>query len=183
MSGTSGMSGTSNGSGQPAEAGATHLAGPAIIRAAWIGTVVFLAAAVAAVADSSLEAVAVVIDLALFLGGMVAFLWAYAVAIRRSREVLIGIGGLYFLQGSAPSPVRIRLLGALAVQVAGAFTTAGLRPFSGLAFGILVPVWGLGLCGLWGARYGTFPRRATGDAGAAGDADDAGDADGDQSPA
>src|SRR5207248_757919 len=26
-------------------------------------------------------------------------------------------------------------------------------------FGILVPLWGLGLAGLWAARHGTFPRR------------------------
>jgi hypothetical protein len=31
--------------------------------------------------------------------------------------------------------------------------------YSPLAFGILVPVFGLGLCGLWGARYGTFEPR------------------------
>jgi hypothetical protein len=147
---------------QPDSASTIEHAGSGIIRAAWVGTAVFLLAAVAALADSSLEVVAVVIDLLLFLGGMIAFLWAYAIAIRRSREVLIGIGGLYFLQGSAPTLVRLRLLGALAIQVAGAFATAGLRPFSGLAFGILVPLWGLGLCGLWGARYGTFPPRTDG---------------------
>ncbi len=135
-------------------------AGPANVRAGVAGTAVFAVAAVDAVADSSFELVAVIVDLLLFAGGVIAFLWAYAVAIRRSREVLIGIGGLYFLQDSAPRPVQFRLLGALAIQVAAAFATAGVRPFSGLAFGVLVPVWGLGLCGLWAARYGTFPPRA-----------------------
>jgi hypothetical protein len=28
-----------------------------------------------------------------------------------------------------------------------------------MAFGFLVPVFGLGLAGLWGARYGTFAAR------------------------
>jgi hypothetical protein len=135
-------------------------AGPVVVRAGIVGTAVFLAAAVAALADSSLELGTVIVDLLLFAGGVIAFLWAYAVAIRRSREVLIGIGGLYFLQSSAPRSIQFRLLGALAIQVAGAFATAGVRPFSGLAFGVLVPVWGLGLCGLWAARYGTFPPRA-----------------------
>jgi hypothetical protein len=37
--------------------------------------------------------------------------------------------------------------------------TSAVRPFSSLAFGVLVPVSGLGLMGLWGARYGTFPPR------------------------
>jgi hypothetical protein len=149
-------------SDQPQDVTALEHAGSGIVRATWIGTAVFLMAAIAALADSSLELVAVVTDLLLFLGGMITFLWAYAIAIRRSREVLIGIGGLYFLQGSAPVAIRLRLLGALAIQVAAAFATAGLRPFSGLAFGILVPLWGLGLCGLWGARYGTFPLRTDG---------------------
>lgn len=138
-------------------------AGSGIVRVTVAGTAVFVIAAVAALADSSLEPAAVVVDLLLFLGGVIAFLWAYVVAIQRSREVLIGIGGLYFLQDSAPRPIQLRLLGALAAQVVGAFATAGVRPFSGLAFGVLVPVWGLGLCGLWAARYGTFPPRSDGE--------------------
>jgi hypothetical protein len=136
-----------------------NIAGSGIIRFNLAGTAVFLVAAGAALGDSSLESVAVIVDLALFFGGVIAFLLAYAVAIRRSREVLIGIGGLYFLLESAPRSIQYRMLGALGLQVAGAFATAGVRPFSGLAFGVLVPVWGIGLCGLWAARYGTFPPR------------------------
>jgi hypothetical protein len=30
-----------------------------------------------------------------------------------------------------------------------------------MASGFLVPVFGLGLCGLWGARYGTFAPRTS----------------------
>ena len=37
--------------------------------------------------------------------------------------------------------------------------TALVRPFTGLAFGVLTPVFGLGLIGLWGARLGTYPPR------------------------
>jgi hypothetical protein len=136
--------------------------GRAIVRAAWAGTALFLVAAVAALAAPTLEVAAVVVDLALFGGGAVIFLWAYGTAIGRSRQVEIGIGGLYFLQGTAPGSVRLRLLGALGAEVAGAFATAGLRPFSGLAFGVLVPLWALGLCGLWGARYGAFNPRTDG---------------------
>jgi hypothetical protein len=134
--------------------------GMAIVRAAWAGTVAFVIAAVAALLVPNLEVVAVVVDTALFAGGAVCFLWAYAIAVGRSREVEIGIGGLYFLQGTAPGPVQHQLLGALGVEIAGAFITAGLRPLSGLAFGVLTPLWGLGLCGLWGARYGTFGPRS-----------------------
>src|SRR5439155_114318 len=37
--------------------------------------------------------------------------------------------------------------------------TAARRPNTSVVFGILVPVYGLAMCGLWSARYGTFPRR------------------------
>ncbi len=137
-----------------------RITGIAIVRAAWAGTAVFVVAAVAALLAPNLELVAVIVDVALFAGGVVCFLWAYAIAVGRSREVDIGIGGLYFLQGTAPAPVQHQLLGALAAEIAGAFITAGLRPLSGLAFGVLSPLWGLGLCGLWGARYGTFGPRS-----------------------
>jgi hypothetical protein len=36
---------------------------------------------------------------------------------------------------------------------------AALRPFSPLAFGILVPVFGLGCAGLWAAHHGSFGPR------------------------
>jgi hypothetical protein len=48
----------------------------------------------------------------------------------------------------------------LAVEILVALTTASVRPFTSLAFGVLAPVYGLALAGLWGAQYGTFkPRR------------------------
>jgi hypothetical protein len=95
----------------------------------------------------------------LFFVGCFVFLWAYAVAVSRSRTDLIGIGGLYFLAGSAPKVVRFRLRLSFAVEIVVAIVSASIRPFTPLAFGFLVPVFGLGLCGLWGARYGTFEPR------------------------
>jgi hypothetical protein len=55
--------------------------------------------------------------------------------------------------------VRRHLLASAAVEVVVALLTAGLRPYTGLAFGILVPVYGLGLAGLWGATRGTYEAR------------------------
>ena len=55
--------------------------------------------------------------------------------------------------------VQVRMLVPLAIQVVVALLTASIRLYTPLAFGILVPMWGLGLAGLWGARYGTFPPR------------------------
>ena len=34
--------------------------------------------------------------------------------------------------------------------------TAGIRLYTNLAAGTLVPVFGLGLCGLWAATHGTL---------------------------
>ncbi len=135
------------------------LEGRFIIRAAWAGTSVFVLTAVASAASSTMRAVGVVVALALFAIGTVVFLVAFAAAIERSRNEEIGVGGLYFLAGSAPSAVRWHLLGAAATQTVTAFATAGARPFTAVAFGILVPMYGLGMAGLWASRYGTFPGR------------------------
>ena len=137
-----------------------EMEGRPIIVTSLVGTAIFTAVAVAAaIAPKTLGGTAVVVDLVLFAVGVAAFLSAYAIAIGRSRFDAIGIGGLYFLAGSAPAPVRRLLLGALAVETVVAFATAGARPFSPLAFGILVPMFGLGLSGRWGARYGHFDPR------------------------
>lgn len=126
----------------------------------WAGTAVFTATAILSTFVEATRAVGVVVALVLFGLGCVAFLAAFARAVDRSRTEEIGIGGLYFLAGSAPGAVRWHLLGSTAVQTTVAFTTASLRPFTGVAFGILVPMYGLGLAGLWASRHGDFPPRA-----------------------
>jgi hypothetical protein len=133
--------------------------GAAIIRASWIGTAALAVTSIPAAVLERWPGPAVAVDLGLFLAGAIVFLWAYGIAVGRSREHEIGIGGLYFLQGTAPKPARNQLLGSLAAQTVIAIGTAAARPFTALAFGILVPVWGLALCGLWGARYGRFGPR------------------------
>lgn len=133
-----------------------------VVRASWVGTAVFgvTAGAAAVAGDGSLEIVAFVVAVALFLAGCVAFAVAYTRAVRRSREVAIGIADLFFLSGGvAPPGVRRQLLGALGVQLAIGLGTAIARPYSSLAAGTLAPVYGLGLCGLWASRYGVFPPR------------------------
>lgn len=139
----------------------TSRAGQSIIRSSWAGTVVFLAASIPLAILGTGQLVAVAVDGLLFAGGCAVFLWALVLAAARSREVEIGMGGLFFLAGSAPAGVQRLLVGSLAAEAAGALATAAARPFTALAFGILVPVWGLGHCGLWAARYGEFgPRQA-----------------------
>ena len=124
-----------------------------IVKASWAGTGAFTVTAVAAaISPDTFEVVALAVALILFAVGTVVFLVAFVHAVGRSREVDIGIGGLYFLAGSAPRTVQVHLLVA--------FATASARPFTSLAFGMLVPLYGLGLCGLWGAYHGAFPPRA-----------------------
>jgi hypothetical protein len=136
--------------------------GRGIIRASWIGTAVYAVSAVAAaVFLGSIRYVAVAIALGLFALGCVTFLWGYWLAVQRSRTDEIGIGGLFFLAGKGTAPARVKwlLLGALATQIAVGLVTASLRPFTTLAFGLLVPIFGLGCIGLWSARYGRFGPR------------------------
>jgi hypothetical protein len=132
-----------------------------IIKASWAGTAAFAVTAIAATIEpDTFEVAALAVALVLFAIGTVVFLLAFVHAVGRSREVDIGIGGLYFLAGSAPRSVQLHLLGSLGVEVVVAFATASVRPFTSLAFGMLVPLYGLALCGLWGAYHGAFPPRA-----------------------
>ena len=133
-----------------------------LVAASWAGTALFAVTAVGDAITASLKWPAFIIALALFVAGTGVFVAALVVAAGRSRRDEIGIGGLFFLQGSAPRDVQWQLLGSLAAQVAIAFTTAGVRPYTTLAFGVLVPVYGLALAGLWAARHGTFAPRAVG---------------------
>ena len=134
--------------------------GRAIILTSWWGTAVFvLVEAVATLSPDAFGAVVTVVDFALFGLGIAAFFWAYAIAVSRSREDEISVIGLYLLQGCAPSEVRRALLAPLVVQTVVAIAAAALRVYSPLAFGVLVPMFGLGLAGLWAARHGEFPPR------------------------
>ncbi len=134
--------------------------GRAIVAASLGGTVVLTVTSLAAaVAPRTLDVPALVIDLGMFFAGITIFVWAYLVAIGRSRISEVALGGVFGLAGSTPSAVRVRLLGSLAVELVVVFATAAARPYTTLAFGILAPMWALALAGLWGARHGAFPPR------------------------
>ena len=131
-----------------------------LLRACWAGTWVFTAVAVVTTVFPDPMAIPIaVVSLALLALGCWAMLWAFQRALQRSRFELIGVGGLYFLAGCAPRSVRFSMMAALAVEVVVALAAASVRPFTASAFGILVPVYALGLSGAWGARHGTFPPR------------------------
>ena len=132
-----------------------------IVRVDIWATAIFAVVSAGAAAWSGLLAPAVAVDVAMFVAGCVAFLYAYLRGIGRSREEAITLAGLFFLaDGAAPRLVARALRALLAAQIVVAVVTAAVRPFSSLAFGILAPMFGLGLLALWGAVHGRFPPRA-----------------------
>lgn len=140
----------------------------AIIRASWAGTAALTVTAVpAAIAPDTFQTVSMTVAIGLFVAGVAVFFAAYAIAIGRSREVLIGMGGLFFLSGCAPPRVQRHLMLSFGTEVIVAIATASIgmvtvpsNLVNPLAFGLLAPMYGLGLAGLWGARHGTFPPRS-----------------------
>lgn len=142
--------------------------GSGLILLSWIGTVtsVVTCGVNAVTGDRDAYLLSAGPALVLFAAGSGAFLWAFAVAVQRSRHEVIGVGGLYFLAGCAPPAVQRSMLASLGVQATVPLGVAVARPFT--AFGVLAPMWALGLAGLWGARHGRFPARR--DEGHGGDA-------------
>jgi hypothetical protein len=146
------MMAMSNVEGQP---------GRFIMAASWACSALFAAAtAIASLDPSSLQVVALTVDLLLFAIGLAVFALALVAGAQRSRTHELGIGGWFFLMGSAPRPVQRHLLGSLAAQLVVGLAGAARDINSALIFGTLVPVLGLGWCGLWAARHGTFGQRA-----------------------
>ena len=133
-----------------------------------------ITAILAAITPSAAQVPALTVALVLFAIGMIIFLVAYIVAIGRSRYAVISVVGVYFMSGGvAPKEVRVSLLGALGVQIVVGVATAAVRPYTSLAFGVLVPLFGLAMCGLWSATSGVFPAHG-GDPGPASDDEEAG---------
>jgi hypothetical protein len=128
--------------------------------AIWATGVFVVASALAAAWPDTFLPLSVPVDLVLFAAGCGAFLWAYALAIGRSRYETITMSGLFFVgEGVAPPDVTRLLRGAFGMQVVVAVTAAAVRPFTALAFSVLVPMLGLGLMALWAARHGRFPAK------------------------
>jgi hypothetical protein len=113
-----------------------------------------------------LRGMIVAVDLALFAIGCFAFIWSYFSAVQRSRTDEISVAGLFALAGGvAPRRITMVMNSCLAAQVLvgliGAIVRSSTdgRAGSTLAFGVLVPIFGLGLNGLWSSRLGVFPPR------------------------
>lgn len=116
--------------------------------------------------DDLWRGVVVVVDLALFSVGVVTFILGYFAAVARSRIEEISVVGAFLLAGEvAPRSTRLVMWSCLGVQVvvgiAGAVARGSTdgQPGSVLAFGVLVPMLGIGLNGWWAGRHGMFPPR------------------------
>ena len=143
--------------------------GRIIVRANIVGTLIFLVTAVfaAAVFTTAAQWVGASTAMALFAVGVFAFLWGFWNAVQRSREEEVSVTQLFMLLGSpTPASVRRPMLTMLFVQVATAFATTFWRldgpdgtPGSSLAVGMLVPMFGLGMNGLWAAYHADFGDR------------------------
>jgi len=144
-------------------------AGRVLVRFDIAGTVVFAITAIyaAVVFDTRAQWTGSITALTLFAIGVVGFLWAFWNALQRSRAEQIAVSQLYLLLGPG-IPRRVRWMMNLMVvaQVAIALVTALARPNgpdgnpgSSLAVGFLVPMFGLGMNGLWAAYHGRFAAR------------------------
>ena len=130
--------------------------GRGIIVSGWVANVIFAVTAipVAAGVDDMLG-LAIGTALLLFLVSVGVFVYAFLLALARSsRGDNVAVANLFFLQGSAPKPIKRQFLWMFVVSLAIAAGTAAWEPF-----GVLVPMLPLGLAGMWAGRYGVFPPR------------------------
>ncbi len=138
-----------------------------IIAANLIGTFAFAVTAITAavVFSTASQWVGAITAMALFAIGVFAFLWSFWNVVQRSREEQIAVTQVYLLLG-APTPKRVRRAHARTARGAGrrgvrhrlrALKDLDGSPGTSLAVGVLVPMFGIGLNGLWAAYHGVFP--------------------------
>jgi hypothetical protein len=112
-----------------------------------------------AVADT-LDILFVVVCSVFFAVGIALFLLGFWNGVQRSRVDDVTLTGLLAL-GTSYVGARPRnlLWAAIAIETVVAILFASLRPFTQQAFGLLMPMFGVGLATLWGSRAATFHPR------------------------
>jgi hypothetical protein len=134
------------------------------------GTAVFLAALGVAVPFRNHRFAQFLIggaSMVLFAVGVATTLWAYTRALDRSRVEEVGVANLYLLTGTtAPRPIARTMSACLGTQVVAAIAGAWIGvvgldkgQLNALAFGVLVPMFGVGMNGVWAARHGSYGPR------------------------
>lgn len=134
------------------------VAGHGLIRLDAAGTASLAVVTLATgISDASAVVMAnLVVSSVLFVGGCIGFGIGFVRAARRSRDEVIDLAGLFYLTGSAPTPIRKLLLGLWFAQIAIA---VGAIALSDPPFGVMAPVWGIGLITWWASLHATFPPR------------------------
>jgi hypothetical protein len=144
--------------------------GARVVRLDLAGTALFLIALLVAVPLRNHRFAQFLIggvSMLLFAIGVATTLWSYTRALERSRAEEVGVANLYLLTGgTAPPSVRRTLSSALAAQVVAAISGAWIGvvgldkgQLNALAFGVLVPMFGIGMNGVWAARHGAYGPR------------------------
>jgi hypothetical protein len=127
-----------------------------IVTVSWVSVAVFTVVAVLdALGVDAFSAAATAVSLALFFASLPLWMYALGLAfVRSARGEDVALPTLFLLAGPVAHNVRWHLFGAFGVSVVVAAATGAANPF-----GWLVPMFTLGLVGLWGARHGTYPPR------------------------
>lgn len=95
--------------------------------------------------------------IALFMAGAALFTWAFLIAAGRSRLEEVSVVGAFFLgDGAIGKPDRIWAYGFLAAQSIIGLAAASADPYTAMAFGILVPMFGIGAIAFLGSAHGVF---------------------------
>lgn len=136
--------------------------GDGLLNASFAGTGALVGTSIVGAAfPDSFSIVHAILSLVLFAIGAGALLWGYALGVSRSRNDLVTLPGLFFLgAGAAPRGVARRFRFALGVEIVVVLAAALARPDSNMPFGVLAPVFGLGMMSVWGGRFGAFDARA-----------------------
>ena len=144
--------------------------GQGVVRVDVAGTAVFLGALAVAIPLRSHRFAQFLIggvSMLLFAIGVATTLWAYTRALDRSRVEEVGVANLYLLTGhTAPRHVGRVMSWALGVQIVAAIAGAWIGvvgldkgDLNALAFGVLVPMFGIGMNGVWASRHGSYGPR------------------------
>lgn len=135
---------------------------PAVLRRAAIGLTLVhtVMTAIAVALAGSIRGIIAIAFVVVFLVSIVVFIAAFFTAANRSRTEHVSVVGAFFLgDGAVTSQDRLVFTGAAIVQAIVGIVGSSLRPFTAVAFSVLVALAGLAMMALVGARYGRFLSR------------------------
>lgn len=117
----------------------------------------FFALVIAFFGPDAVRGVVAIGCIAIFLVGAALFSWAFLIAASRSRREEVTVVGAFFLgDGSTSADDRRWAFGLLLAQSVIGLAAAGADPYTAMAFGVLVPMFGLGVVAFLGSAHGAF---------------------------